>query len=112
MIDAVMFAGLQDETGAQARLSELEQLMQLFLAVPIPEVRERILRKFYQKLRVGTGIGAQADALRQAPRASKNVLYVAKFLLRKGILNHLVNGILINRDIAQAEESQLQMSIG
>ena len=42
----------------------------------------------------------------------QNVLFLAKFILRKGILNHLINGILINRDIAQAEESQLQMSLG
>ena len=28
------------------------------------------------------------------------------------MLNHFVNGILINRDIAQNEESKLQMSIG
>jgi len=28
------------------------------------------------------------------------------------MLNHFVNGILINRDIAQNEESKLQMSLG
>ena len=41
-----------------------------------------------------------------------NNIYLAKFLLRKGILNHFVNGILINKEIAEFEETSLQMSIG
>lgn len=50
--------------------------------------------------------------MNQGPKAVQNVLYLAKFLLRKGMLNHFVNGILINREIAEFEESKLQMSIG
>lgn len=48
----------------------------------------------------------------ERPKALNNNLYLAKFLLRRGILNHFVNGILINRDIAANEESKLQMSLG
>jgi hypothetical protein len=43
----------------------------------------------------------------ERPKALSNNLYIAKFILRKGILNHLVNGILINRDIASNEECKL-----
>jgi len=46
-----MFAGMLEETGGVSRLAELEKLAQTFLAIPIPEIRERILRRFYQKLR-------------------------------------------------------------
>jgi hypothetical protein len=33
-------------------LIKIEKIVQTFIAYPIPEVRERILRKFYQKLRL------------------------------------------------------------
>ena len=70
-------------------------------------MRERILRKFYLKLRAHPY--AQNN---EKPRASHNNRYIAKFILRKGILNHLINGILINKQISENEESKLQMSIG
>jgi len=37
----------------------------------------------------------------------QKILYLGQFVLRKGILNHFVNGILINREIAESEESRL-----
>ena len=58
------------------------------------EVRERILRKFYQKLRI-------SQSENNKPKALNNNRYIAKFILRKGILNHLVNGILINKEISE-----------
>jgi hypothetical protein len=36
-----------EETGGEARLGEVEKLTQTMLAIPIAEVRERLLRKFY-----------------------------------------------------------------
>lgn len=39
-------------------------------------------------------------------------LYLAQFLLRKGVLSHFVNGILINKDLAENEETRMQMTIG
>jgi len=47
LLDTVMYAGMLEETGASSRLPELEKLTQTFLAVPMQEIRERILRKFY-----------------------------------------------------------------
>ena len=68
--------------------------------------RERILRRLYQKLRVGN------QGSNNGPKSLNNNLYLAQFLLRKGVLNHFVNGILINREIAENEETRLQMTIG
>ena len=76
------------------------------MAIPIPEIRERILRRLYQKLRVGN------QGSNTGPKALNNNLYLAQFLLRKGVLNHFVNGILINREISENEETRLQMTIG
>lgn len=48
LADAVMFGGLAEEAGSGSnRLAELEQVTQLLLAIPVPAVRERILRKIY-----------------------------------------------------------------
>ena len=106
LLDAIMYAGILDEANGNSRLSDIEKLLQTFLAIPLPAIRERILRRFYQKLRVGN------QTVISGPKAVNNNIYLAKFLLRKGILNHFVNGILINSDIAESEESSLQMSIG
>ena len=61
-----------------------------------------MLRKFYQKLKIQTN---------QGPAVSNSV-YLARFVLRKPLTNHLVNGLLINKEIAENEESKLQMSLG
>jgi len=42
-----MYAGMLEETGGTSRLAEIEKLCQTFLAIPIPEIRERILRRIY-----------------------------------------------------------------
>ena len=86
-------------------MASLEKLVKMYLAYPMAEIRERIIRKFYQKLRTGASQGAKS-------KAADNQLFLAKFVLRKGMLNQLVNGLLINKDIAEFEESKLQMSLG
>jgi len=86
--------------------SGLEKIFTTYMSIPIPEIRERILRRLYQKLRVGN------QGSNNGPKALNNNLYLAQFLLRKGVLNHFVNGILINKDIAENEETRLQMTIG
>ena len=106
LLDAIMYSGMLEESGGQGRQAELEKLTQTLLAIPIPQVRERILRTMYQRLRVGVSGGQQLDGNLQKPA------HLAKFVLRKGILNHFVNGILINKEIADFEETQLQMSVG
>lgn len=106
LLDAITYAGILDEANGNSRLVELEKLTQTFLAIPLPEIRERILRRLYQKLRVGNQVTVGG------PKALNNNIYLAKFVLRKGILNHFVNGILINKEIAEFEETSLQMSIG
>lgn len=105
LADAIMYSGLLEDAGGQSRLGELEALIQTFLAIPLPEVRERILRKLYQKLRVSQSVSMLESSHAAGPRAPQNPLYLAKFILRKGILNHFVNGILINREVALGEES-------
>ena len=123
ILDCIYFSGLaqdsqplhgQEMTKDQeaSRIGELEKIVQTYLAIPIPEIRERILRRLYQKLRVGNAAGGGGAQAGERPKALNNNLYLAKFLLRKGILNHFVNGLLINRDVAANEESKLQMSLG
>lgn len=112
LADTVMYSGLLEDAGGQSRLGELETLVQTYLAIPLPEVRERVLRKLYQKLRVSQSASVLESSQGAGPKAPQNTLYLAKFILRKGILNHFVNGILINREVAQGEESRLQMTIG
>ena len=90
----------------------MEKLFQTYLQIPIPEIRERILRRLFQRLRSGQGEKVLLDGMAGRPRALNNNLYVARFLLRKQVLNHLVNGILINRDVAESEETRLQMTLG
>jgi hypothetical protein len=107
LVDTIQYAGLLEETGATSRIAEVEKLTRAFLAIPLPEIRERLLKRFYLKLRAG----ASASNL-NGPSALKNLQYLAQFLLRKGMLNHFVNGILINREIAEFEETKLQMSVG
>jgi hypothetical protein len=56
ILDVVLYSGLALETeGADVnqRIQEVEKLVKMYLAYPIPEVRERILRRFYQKMRTG-----------------------------------------------------------
>ena len=82
---------------ATERLVEVEKLVKMYLAYPLPEIRERILRRFYNKLRIPSHVG----------NAAENSIFSAKFILRKGMLNQLINGLLINRDLAETEESKL-----
>jgi hypothetical protein len=48
-----LYAGLLEETKGGDYSTELEKLTQALLAIPIPDIRERILRKIYQRLRAG-----------------------------------------------------------
>ena len=99
-----------------SKLGEVEKIVKMYLAYPLQEIRERILRKIYQKLRISSTAAASMSANfsmeGDKPKAVNNNIYIARFVLRKGVLNHLVNGILINKEIAEFEESKLQMSIG
>lgn len=61
LLDAIMYSGMLEESGAEGRQGELEKLTQTFLAIPIPQVRERILRMMYQRLRVGVSGGQQLE---------------------------------------------------
>lgn len=103
------------EDAVVSKLSEVEKIVKMYLAYPLQEIRERILRKIYQKLRISStaaSLSTNFSMEGDKPKAVNNNIYIAKFVLRKGILNHLVNGILINKEIAEFEESKLQMSLG
>jgi len=56
IIDCIYYAGLTEESnqegGSASRIQDLEKLLQTYMAIPIAEIRERILRRIYQKLRL------------------------------------------------------------
>ena len=56
ILDCIYFVGLTEESsyegGAASRAADIEKLVQTYMAIPIAEVRERILRRIYQKLRI------------------------------------------------------------
>jgi hypothetical protein len=114
IVDCIQYGGLVDEVedANSSSLNEVEQIIKMYLAYPVPQIRERILRKIYQKLRISNSVAiaqsnSQFSMEGDKPKAVNNNLYIAKFVLRKGILSHLVNGILINKEIAEFEESKL-----
>lgn len=104
VLEVVQYAGMlaESQPHEENRLAKIEGLFKVFMAYPMPEVRERILRRLFLKLRAPQVKG----------KAYEKSLFAARFVLRKGVLNQLINGLLINRDIAETEESKLQMSLG
>jgi hypothetical protein len=74
------------------------------LQLPIPEVRERILRKIYSKLRL-------QSSLQNTKKTISSISFLAKFIYQKATLSQLINGLLINSEIAQ-EETRLQINVG
>jgi hypothetical protein len=99
-----MYAMLANESSLEPKIDQLEKIVQTYLLFPMPEVRERILRKVYSKLRLQASLNMNKKIL-------SNATLLSKFIYRKNILNHLVNGMLINKEIAM-EETKLQMNIG
>ena len=91
-----MYAMLANESSLEPKIDKLEKIVQTYLLLPLPEVRERILRKVYSKLRLQASLNMNKKIL-------SNVTLLAKFIYRKNILNHLVNGMLINKEIAMEE---------
>jgi hypothetical protein len=52
LVDCIMYAMLAAESSLDPHMEQLERVFQNYLQLPIPEVRERILRKVYSKLRL------------------------------------------------------------
>ena len=96
----MVYSILAEESHLDSKLETIEKLTLTYLNIHIPEVRERILRKMYQRIRV-----AHALQLNNKKEINNNVL-LSKFIYRKTIMNQLVNGILINPEIA-SEETKL-----
>lgn len=95
---------LANESSLEPKLEQLERIVQTYLLFPLPEVRERILRKIYSKLRLQVSLNMNKKML-------SNANLLSKFIYRKSILNQLINGMLINSEVA-AEETKLQMNVG
>ena len=107
LLDCMVYANLLAmQNCADSRIEQIEQLAITYLSLPQPEVRERILRRLYQRLRVVASF--QRD---QTSHQANNNYLLAKFIYRKKVINQLVNGMLINQEVAN-EESKLQMTMG
>jgi hypothetical protein len=48
----MMYTVLAQESSLDPRVDQIERVLQTYLQLPIPEVRERILRRIYSKLRL------------------------------------------------------------
>jgi hypothetical protein len=99
-----MYGVLASESSLDPHIEQLERVFTTYLQLPIPEVRERIFRKIYSKLRLQISLSVNKKTI-------SNIALLSKFLYRKSVLNQLINGLLINSDVAQ-EETRLQMSVG
>ncbi|CDW71951.1 UNKNOWN [Stylonychia lemnae] len=104
LVDCIMYGMLAEETSMDPKLDQLEKTFKNYLLIPLPEIRERIMRKIFQKIRLQQSIQINK-------RNFNNITLLAKFLFRKQVLNQLINGCLINQVIA-SEESKLQMTLG
>ena len=53
IVDCIQYGGLIDEVegAGVSKLNDVEKIVKMYLAYPLQEIRERILRKIYQKLR-------------------------------------------------------------
>lgn len=108
ILDCMVYSNLvadQSRLTSDNRTDEIENLAITLLQCPQAEVRERILRRLYQRLRV-----VQAFQEKSKHYANNNY-QLAKFIYRKKILNQLVNGMLINNEVAN-EETRLQLNVG
>ena len=47
-----MYGMLASESSLDPRMEQLDRVFATYMQIPIPEVRERILRKVYSKLRL------------------------------------------------------------
>lgn len=76
MVDCIIFGILAEETSMDPRLDQLESLFKSYLLVPISEVRERILRKIFQRIRL-------VQSLEANKRHFNNNTLLSKFIYRK-----------------------------
>ena len=107
LLDCMVYSNLVADLNQQdSRADQVESLLVLYLSLPFPEVRERFLRRLYQRLRV-----VQAFQSTQTSHQTNNSFQLAKFVYRRKVVNQLVNGMLINQEVAN-EETKLQMTVG
>ena len=52
IVDCIMYGMLASESSLDPRMEQLDIVFAAYIQIPIPEVRERILRKVYSKLRL------------------------------------------------------------
>ena len=101
LIDCMVFSILAEESNMRSRQEKIsggqiekservEKILINFLQVPIPEVRERILRKIYQRIKISSKI---VEVNKHLPN---NALFLAKFVYRKAVAQQLVTGLFID----------------
>ena len=78
MIDSMIYSVLAEESHLDPQFERLEKLVTSFLLLPISEVRERIIVKVYQKIRM-----AQSFTSNDRRHFASNCGLLAKFIYRK-----------------------------
>jgi hypothetical protein len=81
LLDCMVFGMLANDSNLDGKLEKTEDLVITYLQIPLPEVRERILRKMYQRIRV-----ASVLSLNNKKEVNNNVL-LSNFVYRKKILS-------------------------
>jgi hypothetical protein len=77
----MVYSILAEQSNLESKLDQIESLTSTYLNLHIPEVRERILRKMYQRIRVAHALQVNSQ------REINNNVLLSKFLYRKGVLN-------------------------
>lgn len=75
-----MYGELACESSVDARIEQLERVFTACVQLPIAEVRERILRKIYSKLRLQSSLMINKKTV-------SNIVLLSKFVYRRSILN-------------------------
>jgi len=80
LVDCIMYGELACESSVDARIEQLERVFTAYVQLPIAEVRERILRKIYSKLRLQSSLMINKKTV-------SNIVLLSKFVYRRSILN-------------------------
>lgn len=81
LLDCMVYGVLAEQAQLDGKVEQIQYLSFTYLLIHLPEVRERLLRKMYQRIRV-----AHALQVNSKKEVNNNVL-LSKFIYRKVVLN-------------------------